>query len=151
MVGSGRLVLLSAMHTHHRFSNIVRWVGAFNCVSGFGNSGMSLLDVNMIAFNKSVFILLSMSLFILAGNTCFPVFLRFIIWTFYQILPSNDEWSDKRYTLKFLLDHPRRCFTHLFPAEHTWWLLWSVVCLNGIDCIMFMLLNVSSLRSRNAI
>jgi hypothetical protein len=45
------------------------WVGAFNAVSAFNNSGMSLLDANMVAFQTSVFMLISMGLFILAGNT----------------------------------------------------------------------------------
>src|SRR6202012_6096769 len=55
------------------------WVGAFNAVSTFNNSSMSLLDANMTAFGTSVFMLLSMSLLILAGNTCYPVVLRLTI------------------------------------------------------------------------
>ena len=119
-----------------------RWVGAFNAVSAFNNSGMSLLDANMVAFNYSIFMLVSMGIFILAGNTCYPVFLRLFVWTLRKVLPDNDDWSDTRYTLKFLLDHPRRCYTNLFPSQHTWWLFLSVVILNGIDCAAFAILNV---------
>ena len=122
-----------------------RWVGAFNAVSAFNNSGMSLLDANMVAFNGSSFILLSMGLIILAGNTCYPVFLRLLVWILRKILPDNENWSDARYTLQFLLDHPRRCYTNLFPSQHTWWLLLSVIVLNGIDCAAFAILNVSSI------
>lgn len=43
------------------------WVGAFNGVSAFGNSGMSLLDANMTAFQTSYYVLLTMGLLILAG------------------------------------------------------------------------------------
>jgi Cation transport protein len=118
------------------------WVGAFNAVSAFNNSGMSLLDANMTVFNEDAFILLSMSAFILAGNTCYPVFLRLFIWISLKILPDNEKWSDRRYTLQFLLEHPRRCYTNLFPSQHTWWLFWSVIVLNGIDTIMYALLNV---------
>jgi Trk-type K+ transport system membrane component len=107
---------------------------------------MSLLDANMVAFNGSVFMLLSMSLFILAGNTCFPVFLRLITWSLLKFIPDDPKRAERRLTLQFLLDHPRRCFTHLFPSGQTWWLFWSVVFLNGIDCIMFVLLNVSLTR-----
>ena len=65
-----------------------------------------------------------MSLMILAGNTCYPIFLRFIIWTLFKLLPDNVErWHDWKVTLRFLLDHPRRCYTNLFPSRHTWWLL----------------------------
>ena len=104
---------------------------------------MSLLDANMVAFNYSVFMLLSMGLFILAGNTCYPIFLRLFVWALRKVLPDNEDWSDTRYTLQFLLDHPRRCYTNLFPSQHTWWLFLSVVTLNGIDCAAFALLNVS--------
>jgi Trk-type K+ transport system membrane component len=120
-----------------------RWVGAFNCVSAFNNSGMSLLDQNMIPFGRSPFILMSMGLFILAGNTCYPIFLRLFIWTLRRCLPSSERWAELRHTLQFLLDHPRRCYTNLFPGPHTWWLLGAVVVLNGIDCIMYVVLNVS--------
>lgn len=96
------------------------WVGAFNAVSAFNNSGMSLLDANMTVFNKAIYMLLTMSLLILAGNTCYPIFLRLIVWTMYKTLPDTEAWTDFRDTLKFLLDHPRRCYTNLFPSEHTW-------------------------------
>ncbi|QDS71082.1 hypothetical protein FKW77_008994 [Venturia effusa] len=138
-------------YVNHYYPNKARenglapwWVGAFNAVSAFNNSGMSLLDANMTAFNKAIYKLLTMSLLILAGNTCYPIFLRLIVWTMYKTLPENDRWSDYRDTLKFLLDHPRRCYTNLFPSEHTWWLALSVVVLNGIDCAAFIILNIGN-------
>ena len=118
------------------------WTGAFNAVSAFNNSGMSLLDANMTAFQTAIYLLITMGLLILAGNTMYPVFLRWIVLTIRYLLPRNEEWSDARVTLQFLLDHPRRCYTNLFPAKHTWWLLCSVFVLNGIDTVMFILLNV---------
>ncbi len=120
------------------------WVGAFNAVSAFNNSGMSLLDANMVAFQTSVYMLITMSLLILAGNTCYPVFLRLIVWSIRKLMPNNKRWQDHRATLKFLLDHPRRCYTNLFPSEHTWWLLFAVVCLNGIDWAAFEILNIGN-------
>lgn len=115
-------------YVNHYYPNKARenglapwWVGAFNAVSAFNNSGMSLLDANMTAFNKAIYMLLTMSLLILAGNTCYPIFLRLIVWTMYRVLPENEKWSGSRDTLKFLLDHPRRCYTNLFPSEHTWY------------------------------
>ncbi|PVI08303.1 TrkH-domain-containing protein [Periconia macrospinosa] len=121
------------------------WVGAFNAVSAFNNSGMSLLDANMIAFQTSVYMLLTMGLLILAGNTCYPIFLRLIVWTFLKLVPAHDErWADHRKTLQFLLDHPRRCYTNLFPSQHTWWLAACVICLNGIDWLGFEVLNIGN-------
>ncbi|KAL8953823.1 MAG: hypothetical protein Q9222_000332 [Ikaeria aurantiellina] len=44
--------------------------------------------------------------------------------------------------LKFLLDHPRRCFTLLFPTDATSWLFWILVFLNGLDIIFFIILDL---------
>ncbi|KAK6539435.1 hypothetical protein TWF694_009659 [Orbilia ellipsospora] len=118
------------------------WVGAFNVVSAFSNSGMSLLDANMVAFQDSYFVLFTMSALILAGNTCFPIFLRLIIWTLSKILSYSGRFKDTNEALKFLLRHPRRCFTHLFPPRHTWWLLVAVIFLNGCDWAAFEVLNI---------
>ncbi|KAL9103606.1 MAG: hypothetical protein Q9163_001370 [Psora crenata] len=123
------------------------WMGAFNGVSAFNNSGMSLLDTNMTrqtAFQTADYILITMGLMILAGNTCFPVFLRLILWTIWKLLPASDTFDDHRVALRFLLDHPRRCYTNLFPSRHTWWLLAAVVCLNSIDWVAFEVLNIGN-------
>ncbi|OQO11850.1 hypothetical protein B0A48_03577 [Cryoendolithus antarcticus] len=122
------------------------WVGAFNAISAFNNSGMSLLDANMTAFQTGYYLLITMSLLILAGNTCYPVFLRLIVWTMLQIVShlKGDAWHERAETLQFLLDHPRRCYTNLFPSQHTWWLLLSVVTLNGIDWAGFEILNIGN-------
>lgn len=120
----------------------------FNAVSAFNNSGMSLLDANMVAFQTSVYLLLTMGFLILAGNTCYPIFLRLIVWTMFKIvnrLGKNSEiWAERARTLRFLLDHPRRCYTNLFPSQHTWWLLLSVITLNGIDWAGFEILNIGN-------
>ena len=120
------------------------WVGIFNGVSAFNNSGMSLLDANMTAFQTSYYMLLTMTLLILAGNTAYPLFLRLIIWAMWRCCPDTHSWHDWRITLRFLLDHPRRCYTNLFPSQHTWWLLMSVIVLNGTDWIAFEILNIGN-------
>ncbi|KAF2170058.1 hypothetical protein M409DRAFT_64432 [Zasmidium cellare ATCC 36951] len=124
------------------------WVGAFNAVSAFNNSGMSLLDANMTAYQTGYYLLITMSLLILAGNTCYPIFLRLIVWTMYKIVQRfedrSEDWRERARTLKFLLDHPRRCYTNLFPSQHTWWLLLSVVTLNSIDWAAFEILNIGN-------
>ncbi|TKA33183.1 hypothetical protein B0A50_00736 [Salinomyces thailandicus] len=129
------------------------WVGAFNAVSAFNNSGMSLLDANMVAFQRSYYMLLTCGLLILAGNTCFPIFLRIIIWGLWKITEhpfvvnkwfSSEQWEERRRILRFLLDHPRRCYTNLFPSQHTWWLGASVFALNAIDWAAFEILNIDN-------
>ncbi|PGH26782.1 hypothetical protein AJ80_01547 [Polytolypa hystricis UAMH7299] len=125
------------------------WVGIFNAISAFNNNGMSLLDANMTAYQTSTFMLLGMSLLILAGNTCYPVFLRLVLWTWKKLLPGDPKYDDRRTTLQFLLDHPRRCYTHLFPSQHTWWLVGSLFLLNGIDWAMFQVLTLGDPDSKS--
>ncbi|EKV18900.1 Potassium transporter, putative [Penicillium digitatum PHI26] len=120
------------------------WTGAFFAVSAFVNSGMSLLDANMTALQLNAYPLLTMGFLILAGNTLFPCFLRFIIWTMRIMLPDRPRWQSWRITLDFILKHPRRVYTNLFPARHTWYLLGTIVILNGIDWASFELLSIGN-------
>jgi Trk-type K+ transport system membrane component len=117
------------------------WAGAFMAVSAFNNNGYSLIDANMTAFQTADYVLITMTLLMLAGNTCYPIFLRLIIWTLYKVCP--EAWQQRRTALKFLLDHPRRCYTNLFPSADTWWLLLAVILLNGVDWASFLIFNVS--------
>lgn len=120
------------------------WTGAFFAVSAFVNSGMALLDANMTALQLNAYPLLTMSFLILSGNTLYPCFLRFIIRTMRMLLPSSAAWRSWRITLDFILDHPRRVYTNLFPARHTWYLLGSIILLNGIDWAGFEILSIGN-------
>lgn len=63
-------------------------------------------------------------------------------------MPDTNLFREYRVTLRFLLDHPRRCYTTLFPSSHTWWLLAILVLLNGIDWVAFEILNVSRISRK---
>ena len=116
------------------------WWGIWTGNSAFMDLGFTLTPDSMNSFNTAVFPLLLMSFFIVIGNTGFPVMLRFIIWVTSLYVPRHSGlWEE----LRFLLDHPRRCFTLLFPSAATWWLFWLLVILNGIDLIFFIILDVS--------
>lgn len=94
----------------------------------------------MISFNDAVLPLLLGSFLIIIGNTGFPCMLRFVIWVASKLVPhGSGVWEE----LRFLLDHPRRCFTLLFPANATWWLFWVLLGLNGIDLIFFIILDLN--------
>lgn len=88
--------------------------------------------------------LLTLSLLILAGNTCFPPFLRLIIWVLKLVTARYERWQDTYKTLQFILDHPRRVYTNLFPANATWWLVLSLVLLNGADWFAFEVFNIGN-------
>lgn len=94
----------------------------------------------MNSFDNAIFPLLLGSFLILIGNTGFPCMLRFVIWAASKCVPRSSAIYEE---LRFLLDHPRRCFTLLFPSKATWWLFWILVLLNGLDLLFFIILDVS--------
>ncbi|RHZ49747.1 putative potassium transporter [Aspergillus thermomutatus] len=120
------------------------WTGAFFAVSAFVNCGMSLLDANMTALQTNAYPLLTMGLLVLAGNTLYPCILRFIIWTMRRLMTNRLSWETWKVTLDFILDHPRRVYTNLFPVRHTWYLLGTIIILNGIDWACFEILAIGN-------
>lgn len=117
------------------------WWGIFTANSAFTDLGFTLTPDSMISFGSAVWPLLVMSFLIIVGNTGFPIMLRFVIWVTTTYLPKGSGmWEE----LQFLLDHPRRCFTLLFPSAATWWLFLILVVLNAVDLVFFIILDVGS-------
>ena len=95
------------------------WWGVFTAESAFNDVGFTLTPDSMNSFNEAVWPLLIMSFLIVIGNTGFPCMLRLVIWIVSKFTHAGSAlWEE----LRFLLDHPRRCFTLLFPRNATWWL-----------------------------
>ena len=114
--------------------------GFFTPASMFNDLGFTLTPDSMISFQRAILPLLIGTFLIVIGNTGFPCMLRFVIWLLSKIVPYRGGlWEE----LRFLLDHPRRCFTLLFPSDTNWWLFWVLIILNGIDLIFFVILDVS--------
>lgn len=106
----------------------------------FNDLGFTLTPDSMISFQTAVVPLLIGSFLIVIGNTGFPCMLRFVIWvSSFFVRHDSGIWEE----LRFLLDHPRRCFTLLFPSKATWWLFWILVLLNGVDTIFFIILDLN--------
>lgn len=116
------------------------WWGIFTAASAFNDLGFTLTPDSMLSFQKAVFPLLLMTFLIIIGNTGFPCMLRFVIWFVSKVVPVGSGIWDE---LQFLLDHPRRCFTLLFPRGATWWLFAILVVLNGVDLILFIILDLN--------
>ncbi|KAI0969278.1 cation transport protein-domain-containing protein [Xylaria arbuscula] len=115
------------------------WWAFWTSNSAFMDLGFTLTPDSMNSFNTAIFPLLIMSFLVILGNTGFPVALRFMIWLGSLIVPrGSGVWEE----LRFLLDHPRRCFTLLFPSNANWWLFFILVALNGIDLLLFLVLDL---------
>ena len=115
------------------------WWGIFTAGSAFNDLGFTLTPDSMVSFSQAPFPLLIMTFLILIGNTGFPCMLRFVIWLTAKFTPRGTGlWEE----LRFLLDHPRRCFTLLFPSSATWWLFAILIILNVADIFFFLVLDV---------
>ncbi|KAF8967965.1 cation transport protein-domain-containing protein [Flammula alnicola] len=112
---------------------------AFQVVSAYTNTGTSLVDQSMVPFQDAYPMIFVMIFLILAGNTSFPIFLRFMIWCLSKVVRKGSRAHE---TLHFLLDHPRRCFIYLFPSHQTWFLLTVVLGLTFIDWFFFLVLDL---------
>lgn len=118
--------------------------GIFTPGSMFTDCGYTLTPDSMISFRTATVPLVIGAVLIIAGQTGFPFMLRLFIWTIAKIVPeSHGVWEE----LRFLLDHPRRCFTLLFPSMATWWLFWFSFVLNSLGLIFFIVMDVSSIPS----
>ncbi|KAJ9302666.1 hypothetical protein DTO271G3_40 [Paecilomyces variotii] len=115
------------------------WWGIFTAASAFNDVGYTLTPDSMNSFARAIYPLLIMSFLIVIGNTGFPCMLRLVIWLMTKIVSKGSPiWEE----LVFLLDHPRRCFTLLFPRNATWWLFAILVILNALDVIFFIVLDL---------
>ncbi|KAG7663751.1 TRK1 [[Candida] subhashii] len=115
------------------------WWAWFTAQSSFNDLGLTLTPDSMSSFNESSFVLVLCAFLIVIGNTGFPVFLRFIIWILFKTARPLSLYKE---SLGFLLDHPRRCFTLLFPSVPTWWLFFILVALNGFDLVLFCIVDI---------
>lgn len=121
------------------FGFLPTWWGFFTAQSVFNDLGLTLTPNSMVPFSRSVYVLVVASFFIVIGNTGFPIFLRFIIWIMFKFAKPLSLFKE---SLGFLLDHPRRCFTLLFPSVPTWWLFFILVVLNVTDLVLFIVLDL---------
>ncbi|KAK3698068.1 low affinity potassium transporter [Vermiconidia calcicola] len=142
----GMVVNLPWIKLTKRWRNVViedgvdpGWWAVFTSASLFNDLGLTLNPDSMLSFSRATLLLTVGSFLIIIGNTGFPIMLRFIIWVTSKLVPyGSGTWEE----LKFLLDHPRRCFTLLFPSKATWWLCGILVGLNLIDVIFFIILDL---------
>lgn len=105
------------------------------------NLGLTLTPDSMISFRDANWPMLLMSFLAFAGNTFYPCFLRLLIWTLWKISPATSSLKE---SLRFLLDHPRRCYTLLFPSTATWILAGILFVLNLLDTLLIVVLDLDN-------
>lgn len=116
------------------------WFWIFTVVSAITNTGMSLADESFQgALRNGYMMLIPTAILVLVGNTAYPVMLRFFIWLLSCCVHKESHLYE---TLRFLLDHPRRCFVYLFPRENTWFLFALVIILTFIDWFFLLVLDL---------
>lgn len=103
------------------------------------NLGFTLTPDSMLSFKDATWPLLVMTFLAFAGNTCYPVLLRLVIWTMHKVSPKQSTVQEP---LRFLLDHPRRCYTLLFPGKTTWILFAILFILNFVDVVLIIVLDL---------
>ncbi|KAI9278115.1 cation transport protein-domain-containing protein [Sporodiniella umbellata] len=111
----------------------------FTSLAAFNNLGLSQVDESMEPFRREPLMLVIVMVLVLAGNTAFALLLRLSIWIMYKVTPES--FAMRKETLKYVLDHPRRCYTSLFPSYQTKWLLVVLVTINLSQFLCFIGLN----------
>lgn len=117
------------------------WWAFFTSQSAFNDLGYTLTPNSMVSFQQNAYIAIVSSFFIVIGNTGFPIFLRLIIWVLNKFARPLTLFKD---SLTFLLLHPRRCFTLLFPSGPTWWLFTVLLIMNLTDWMLFLALDFNA-------
>ncbi|KAF1828968.1 potassium transport protein 1 [Decorospora gaudefroyi] len=117
------------------------WWAFYSAQTMVDNLGLTLTPDSMVSFRDATWPMLSMSFLAFAGNTFYPCFLRLLIWTLWKIAPGTSSLKE---SLRFLLDHPRRCYTLLFPSTATWILAMILFALNFIDTLLIVVLDLDN-------
>ncbi|KAF4979592.1 hypothetical protein FZEAL_4221 [Fusarium zealandicum] len=117
------------------------WWAIYSSQTMADNLGFTLTPDSMISFSDAPAPMLIMSFIALAGHTCYPIFLRLLLWSISKLAPRR---SSLREPLSFLLAHPRRCYTLLFPSGPTWVLFGILLLLNVIDVVLIIVLDLDN-------
>ncbi|CAI5513060.1 unnamed protein product [Closterium sp. Naga37s-1] len=98
----------------------------------FPTQGRQLLNDNLMGFVRAPALVIVTSVFILIGNTMYPPTLRALL-----LLLRHFSRGEKRFVYSYLLVHPRKCYTHLFPPRSTVMLVLTVLVFNLTEFVFF--------------
>lgn len=117
------------------------WWAFYSAETMISNCGFTLTADSMISFRDAAWPMVLLTFLAFAGNTCHPIILRFIIWSFHKLASKKSSLQE---SLRFLLDHPRRCYTILFPSNTTWILFAILFVLNFVDVLLIIVLDLDN-------
>ncbi|TKX23812.1 putative cation transport protein 1 [Elsinoe australis] len=117
------------------------WWAFYSSQTMIDNLGFTLTPDSMISFRDATWPMLVMTFLAFAGNTCYPILLRLVIYIMSKIVTKG---SSTHQSLQFLLDHPRRCYTLLFPSGPTWVLFGILFVLNFVDVLLIIVLDLNN-------
>ena len=117
------------------------WWAIYSVQTMISNLGFTLTPDSMVSFRDASWPMVLLTFLAFAGNTCYPIILRFILWAMQKMVPRR---SSLREPLQFLLDHPRRCYTLLFPRNVTWVLFGILFVMNFIDALLIVVLDLDN-------
>jgi potassium uptake Trk family protein len=117
------------------------WWAIYSAQTMVDNLGFTLTPDSMLTFRDATWPMIIMTFLAFAGNTCYPVLLRLVIWITSKLVPAKSAMKEQ---LQFLLDHPRRCYTLLFPSKPTWILFGILFLMNLIDVLLIIVLDLDN-------
>ncbi|KAH7025539.1 putative cation transporter [Macrophomina phaseolina] len=117
------------------------WRGFYSAQSMGSNLGFTLTPDSMITSQDATLPLFMMSFLAYAGNKLYPCLSRLVIWTMAKPAPRHSVMQEP---LNFLLEHPRRCYTLLFPSRTTWILFGITFVVNFIDTPLVVVLGLQN-------
>nr|XP_036582586.1 low-affinity potassium transport protein [Colletotrichum truncatum]KAF6791290.1 low-affinity potassium transport protein [Colletotrichum truncatum] len=117
------------------------WWAFYSAQTMVNNLGFTLTPDSMATFKDATWPMLVMTFLAFAGNTCYPILLRLVIWTMSKMVSKKSATKEH---LQFLLDHPRRCYTLLFPSKPTWILFGILFVMNFVDVLLIIVLDLDN-------
>jgi len=117
------------------------WWAFYSAQTMGNNLGFTLTPDSMATFKDATWPMLCMTFMAFAGHTFYPVFLRLILWVTSKLVPKESAMKED---LRFLLDHPRRCYILLFPSKPTWILAGVLFILNFVDVLLIIVLDLKN-------
>ncbi|TWU78320.1 hypothetical protein ED733_008477 [Metarhizium rileyi] len=126
------------------FAQDKTWWAFYTSQTAVCNLGFTLTPDSMVFFQDSQWVMFWLTLLTFAGNTLYPVFLRCILWTMSKTTTPTPttRGSSAHESLRFLLAHPRRCYTLLFPRGTTWALFGIIVGLSFLGALILLVLDL---------